>query len=205
MSYSDPPSFPVELDIEPGLRIRLRHVRPSDKALLQDGLAHFSRRSTIQRFFTPVVTFSEEQLEYLTNVDGTDHVALGALDVTDGTERGVGIARYIRLPDSSHVAEAAVSVVDAYQGRGIGSVLLAALSQCAAAGGIRTFRAYVWAENRRFLRYLAALGATCQSSENGIIQVDLPVRVQQSDIPEGAATATARRAWQRWEAARSEA
>lgn len=197
MSHADPLSLPVELNVAPELRIRIRHVRPGDKALLREGLAHFSRQSTYQRFFTPVVTFSEEQLEYLTDVDGADHVALGALDVTDGTERGVGIARYIRLPETPGVAEAAVSVVDAYQGRGIGSVLLAALSQFAAAHAIHTFRAYVLVENRRFLRYLIALGAICQSNESGIIQVDLPVRAERSEIPDQPTTATAQWAWDR--------
>lgn len=202
MSHADPLPLPVELDVEPGLRIRIRHVRPSDKDLLRDGLAHFSRQSTYQRFFTPVVTFSEEQLEYLTNVDGADHVALGALDVTDGTERGVGIARYIRLSEPPDIAEAAVSVIDTYQSRGIGSILLAALAQFAAACSIRTFRAYVLAENWRFLQYLIALGATCQSNKGGIVQVDLPVRVDRPEIPDRPATATARWAWDAVEAAR---
>jgi len=202
MSHADPLPLPVELDVEPGLCIRIRHVQPTDKTLLRDGLDRFSRQSTYQRFFTPVVRFSEDQLEYLTNVDGTEHVALGALDVTGGTERGVGIARYIRLPETPGVAEAAVSVVDAYQSRGIGSLLLAALSQCAAACSIRTFRAYVLAENHRFLQYLIALGATCSSSEGGVVQVHLPVRGDRSDLPKQPATATAQWAWGQLDAAR---
>jgi GNAT superfamily N-acetyltransferase len=202
MPHADPLPLPVELDVEPGLRIRIRHVQPSDKALLRDGLARFSRQSTYQRFFTPVVRFSEDQLEYLTNVDGAEHVALGALDVTGGTEHGVGIARYIRLPETPDVAEAAVSVIDAYQSRGIGSLLLAALSQFAAARSIHTFRAYVLAGNRRFLQYLIALGATCQSGESGVVQVDLPVRADRSELPEQPVTVTARWAWDRLDAAR---
>jgi RimJ/RimL family protein N-acetyltransferase len=201
MSHRNPPSLPVELELAPDFRIRIRHVQPSDKALLRKGLAHFSRRSTYQRFFTPVVTFSEQQLDYLTDVDGSDHVALGALDVTDGSEQGIGIARYIRLPETPHVAEAAVSVIDAYQGRGVGSVLLATLSQFAAAYSIHSFRAYVLAGNRRFLQYLMALGATRQTQGHGIVQIDLPVRAHLADIPEEATTA--RGAWKCLEVAQS--
>lgn len=190
-----PPDFPIELQLKGGLRIRLRYVRPSDKDLIQKGLAHFSRRSTYQRFFTPVVTFSEAHLDYLTDVDGENHVALGALDVTSGTEEGVGIARYIRLENAPSVAEAAVSVLDAYQSLGLGSLLLAALARCAAAGGIETFRAYVMEDNRRFLQYLMALGAERRDGEGGIVEIDLPVVTSEEQIPDGPATRTARWAW----------
>jgi len=195
------PDFPIELQLKGGLRLRLRHVRPGDRELLRKGLAHFSRRSTHQRFFTPVVTFSDEDLDYLTDVDGVDHVALGALEVTTGSEKGVGIARYIRLEDTPDVAEAAVSVLDAYQSRGIGSLLLAALARCAAAAGVETFRAYVLQENRRFLQYLTALGAERRDAGGGIVEIDLPVVVVEKHIPDGPATRTARWAWQRIERA----
>lgn len=191
------PALPIELLLDGGMRLRLRHVRPSDKDFIRKGLAHFSRRSTYQRFFTPVVTLSEVHLEYLTEVDGTDHVAIGALDVTSGSECGVGIARYIRLEDAPHVAEAAVSVLDAYQGRGIGSLLLATLSRFAAAGGVTTFRAYVLEENRRFLHYLSALGAERREQGSGIVRVDVPVLVDEQQIPHGPATRTAQWAWRR--------
>jgi GNAT superfamily N-acetyltransferase len=197
------PALPVELRLDGGMRLRLRHVRPSDKDLIREGLAHFSRRSTYQRFFTPVVTFSDAHLAYLTEVDGLDHVAIGALDVTSGSECGVGVARYIRLGDAPHVAEAAVSVLDAYQSRGIGSLLLAALSGVAAAGAITTFRAYVLDENRRFLRYLSALGAEWRDQGSGVVQVDVPVFTDERQIPDGPATQTARWAWRRLQQATS--
>lgn len=194
-------TFPIELQLAGGLRLRLRPVHPGDKDLLRKGLALFSRRSTYQRFFTSVVTFSEAHLDYLTDVDGTDHVALGALDVTAGPEDGVGIARYIRLEDAPTVAEAAVSVLDAYQSRGIGSLLLAALARCAAVGGVETFRAYVLEDNHRVLQYLAALGAERRDRGGGVVEVDLPVMSSLAQIPGGPATQTARWAWRRVEQA----
>lgn len=196
-----PLDFPIELQLRDGLCLRLRHVHPSDKDLLRKGLAHFSQRSTYQRFFTPVVAFSEKHLDYLTNVDGIAHVALGALDVTSEVEEGVGIARYIRLEATPSVAEAAVSVLDAYQSRGIGSLLLAALTRCAAANGIDTFRAYVMEDNRRFLQYLMALGAERREGAGGIVEIDVPVVTSEEQIPDGPATRTARWAWQRIERA----
>jgi len=193
--------LPVELTLDDGTEIRIRRVRPDDRELIRKGLRHFSQRSTYMRFFTPVVRFSEEHLDYLTDVDGVDHLALGALDVTGGEEQGVGVARYIRLRQEPHVAEAAVAVLDAYQGRGIGSLLLAALSRCAAAHGIEIFRAYLLEENRRFLRFLQAIGAIRQQKEGDIVQVDLPVYRELSQLPEGPETRTARGAWKQLDAA----
>lgn len=196
MSQQDLPTLPIELVVRNGRCVRLRHVRSSDKAFIREGLKHFSRRSTYQRFFTPVVRLSEAQLQYLTEVDGERHVALGALDITTAPARGVGIARYIRLEATPQVAEAAVSVLDAYQSCGIGSVLLVLLSRCAAASEIETFRAYVLADNRRFVRYLMALGADISDTGGGILQVDLPVYARREEMPDGPNAATAHWAWQ---------
>ncbi len=194
-------ALPVELVLDDGGRLRIRSVRPEDKALLREGLKQLSPRSTYQRFFTSAIAFSDEHLEYLTDIDGVDHVALGALDVTSGEERGVGVARYVRLEPSSPVAEAAVAVLDAYQGRGIGSLLLAMLGRCAADNGVDVFRAYLLEENRRFLRYLLALGATRTTSDAGVVQIDLPVYRTLEAIPDTPEAQTARWAWQRIDAA----
>jgi hypothetical protein len=51
-----------------------------------------------------------------------------------------------------------VTVVDAWQGRGLGSALLARLSEVAAQSGIEYFTAEVLAENRTMLALLPGLG-----------------------------------------------
>ena len=195
---------PLDLTLRDGTPIRIRGVRPEDRALIQDGLKRFSRTSTYHRFFTPVVRFSDEHLQYLTEVDGTNHCALGALDQSGETPTGVGIARYIRLDDEPTVAEAAVSVLDAYQGNGAGSLLLAALSQCAAENGVEVFRGYLLNANRRFIRHLLQLGASRQESHSGIVQMDFPVRAHGRDIQKTPETRLARWAWQQIEAAQRE-
>ena len=104
-----------------GKAITLRLVQPRDR----DGLARQFRRmspdSRYRRFFTGITELTPEMLDYLTAVDGYDHFAL--LAVTESldlkAEEGVGIARFVRLRDEPDVAEAAVTVVDHYQGRGI--------------------------------------------------------------------------------------
>jgi GNAT superfamily N-acetyltransferase len=66
----------------------------------------------------------------------------------------VGVGRYEPLPDKETV-ELAVVVQDSWQGKGLGSLLIADLLRAAELNGIHRFRAYVLAENRRMLHVLA--------------------------------------------------
>ena len=72
---------------------------------------------------------------------------------TDG--RGVGIARYVRDAEDPQAAEIAVTIVDDWQGRGLGTELLAQLSDRARQEGIRRFTALVAADNAAVARTAA--------------------------------------------------
>jgi len=150
-----------------GSAVLIRPVRSTDAALLADGFARLSPRSRQLRFLTRKKQLSSAELRYFTDVDHHDHEALVALNPADG--RGVGIARYIRHARDPHAAEIAVTVVDDWQGRGLGTVLVARLSGRARSEGIRRFTALVAEDNvavARMLRNTSArladqgLGAT---------------------------------------------
>ena len=64
-----------------------------------------------------------------------------------GDGRGVGVARYVRQADDPYTADIAVTIVDEWQGRGLGTELLARLSDRAREEDIRRFTALVAAEN----------------------------------------------------------
>ena len=89
------------------------------------------------RFLRGENELSPAELRYFTGIDRHDHEALGAMGPADG--RGVGIARYIRDHDDPQAAEIAVTSVDDWQGRGLGTELLAQLSDRAWSGhrGVR--------------------------------------------------------------------
>jgi RimJ/RimL family protein N-acetyltransferase len=128
-----------------GSRVLIRPVQSADAPLLADGFARLSATSRWMRFLTPKKELSPAELSYLTDLDHHHHEALGALDHRDG--RGVGVARYVRQADDPWSADVAVTIVDDWQGRGLGTELLARLSDRAREENIRRFTALVAAEN----------------------------------------------------------
>src|SRR5512141_853673 len=92
--------FREEHALRDGTRVVLRHVRPEDADTLRRGLTRLSPESRYRRFLEQVSQLTDAQVEYLTRVDGQDHVAIGAV-TPDG--EGAGIARFVRLPGEPQV------------------------------------------------------------------------------------------------------
>ena len=124
-------SYQEDLTLRDRTRIRLRAIRASDKRRLAEGLAKLSVESQHGRFFSPKSHFTDEELHYLTELDAVDHFAVGAVQVGPRRKEGagLGISRFVRLPDEPEVAEAAVAVIDEMQTRGIGRLLLELLQR----------------------------------------------------------------------------
>ena len=167
-----------------GSPVRVRPVRPDDKARLLAGLAGLSEASRYRRFMGGTPTLDASQLRYLTEVDQVNHLAWGAVDPRDPAEPGVGVARCVRLSGEPAVAEVAVAVVDAWQGRGLGTLLLGVLSRAAADAGIGTFRGYVLAENQPMMKLLRELGGVVHPEGGGLLRVDVPVERDPSRLPD---------------------
>lgn len=164
------------VDLPDGSEVRLRPVTPEDKPLFAAAWEAFGETSRYRRFMVPKQHLSVHDLEYFTEVDHVDHEAIGALHPRSGA--GLGVARYVRNRNRPETAEAAVAVIDAWQGRGLGGVLLRRLSTRAAANGIGTFTASLLTENRSMLRLFERLGRVHVRDIGGgtmEIDVDLPV------------------------------
>ena len=186
--------------LKDGTRVLVRPIRPEDKKLLQQGMAQLSEVSRYRRFMRAVTELSDSQLEYLTEIDYVNHMAWGALDLSGPEPRGAGVARYVRDEEDATKAEVAVTVGDAYQGRGLGTLLLGVLAQSAAQHGIHTFIAYVLHENAPMMRIFFDLGGTAET-DGDVLRVEVPVPKNPQDFPATAAgqafRAVARRMAQR--------
>ncbi len=157
-----------------GTPVLVRPIRPDDKELIRHGFDRLSPASRYRRFLSPVYELSDAELRYLTEIDYVDHFAWAALRA-DRPNEGIGVARYIRLKEEPEVAEAAVTVLDEYQGKGLGTLLLALLAAAAVATGIRTFRAYVLEGNVPMRDLLETLGARTEFDSPGVVRFDVPL------------------------------
>src|SRR5690349_18363060 len=154
-----------------GSAVLIRPVLSADAPLLADGFARLSAASRQMRFLGVKKELSAAELRYLTDVDHHDHEALGAVDRASG--RGVGIARYIRDADDPQAAEIAVTIVDDWQGRGLGAELLAQLSDRARQEGIRRFTALADAGNVAVAALLGKAGADLVRRGRGTVEYEI--------------------------------
>jgi GNAT superfamily N-acetyltransferase len=171
-----------QVTLRDGTAILVRPILPDDKDRLREGLARLSAQSRYRRFLRPLERLSDQQLRDLTEIDYADHMAWVAVDPSRPDQPGIGVARYIRVPDQPTAAEAAVAVLDAYQNRGVGTILLGMLAGSAQEHGIRSFRGYVLAENTPMLDLLHGLGAKV-TRQGPLLRVEVALPATPDQLP----------------------
>lgn len=176
--------------LDDGTEVTLRLVGPEDKALLLEGFNRLSPEARYRRFFSTKQHLSAEELRYFTEFDGLNHLALGAIVVrSDGSEQGIAVARFVRASDDPQAAEAAVVVVDDFQQRGLGKLLLDRLVAAARERGIDRFRATTLAENPAARALMAELGGV-PHAEAGDDTLSVEVKLPDAPPPGGATPKT---------------
>jgi len=115
-------------------------------------------------------------LRYLTEIDHHDHEALIAVDEVTG--EALGVARYVREVERPDAAQVAVTVIDAWQGRGLGTLLLEVLSARARDEAVTRFTALMLATNEEMIdlfKHLAPVRVL--DRVDGRIEIEVPVPV----------------------------
>ena len=157
-----------------GSVVRLRQGHHTDRELLRRGFARLSAEGRYRRFLAATPELTDDMVRYLTEIDHHDHEAIVATDQETG--EGVAVARYVRNPRRPDTAEVAVTVIDEWQGRGLGTLLLEVLGERAGAEGIHRFTAMMLASNQQMMEVLKALGPVhVVDRESGTVQVETPI------------------------------
>ena len=140
--------------LKDGGTVRIRPIVPDDAPALQAFVKNMSTESSYFRFFRVKRQLEPEELDEFTQLDYHEQMAFVA--IVDGDLVGVG--RYSAEDGSDGIAEAAFTVADGLQGRGIGTLLVYRISAFARARGVRGFRAYLLADNHAMMRVFRNAG-----------------------------------------------
>ena len=138
-----------------GSVVLIRQLQATDATLLAGIFTRLSPASRWMRFLAAKNHLTEAELRYLTNIDHHDHEALTALDHPGW--QGVGVARYIRHPGDPRAAEIAITVIDDWHRRGLGTQLVTQLADRARHAGITRFTALASADNAAISGLLAGM------------------------------------------------
>ncbi|WP_405112264.1 GNAT family N-acetyltransferase [Micromonospora sp. NBC_01405] len=163
---------PVDVLLSDGTTVGLRPIRPDDAPGIVAMHSRFSERTRYLRYFSPYPRIPERDLRRFVVVDHRDREAFVVL----AADRIVAVGRYERLGPQAPEAEVAFVVEDAYQGRGIGSVLLEHLADAARRAGIVRFVAEVLPANGAMLRVFADFGYQVQRQyADGVVHLSFPI------------------------------
>ncbi|HUI28444.1 MAG TPA: GNAT family N-acetyltransferase, partial [Candidatus Kryptonia bacterium] len=138
-SATDFRRYAAQALLRDGTSIHIRALRPDDKLLLVEHFQRLSAQSVYFRFFSAKKRMSDDELARFTELDFVSHAALVATLRDGEREYIVGVARYAPVSTdhgSERRAEIAFAVLDQYQGRGVGTLLLEHLAPIAHANGI---------------------------------------------------------------------
>jgi RimJ/RimL family protein N-acetyltransferase len=117
-----------------GNLVEIRALRSEDRSALISAVDRSSSESFYRRFFGVRHHFAENEIAYFMNVDFINHVALVAVVEEKGCPTIVGGGRYFVMQPGS--AEVAFTVVDQYQGQGVGTALMRHLVTIARDAGL---------------------------------------------------------------------
>jgi GNAT superfamily N-acetyltransferase len=176
LRITDPREYVTKAFLCDGTPVGIRAIRSGDKAKLTEHFHQLKAASRYQRFFGYRKALTPHELRHFTAPDFLSHVALVAT-VNEGTglERLVGDSCYVVLPDRPAAAELALSVVDDYQRRGIGTILLDHLLRLAEQTAVQRLEADVLASNGVALRFFTRRGFTSSGTVSGVCRLALSI------------------------------
>ena len=164
---------PAHATLPSGTPLLLRPLLPSDRPAIATAVREMSEESLRRRFFTGGQP-SQRTIDYLVEIDYVDHFAWLVLE-DDKQPEGVATTRYIRRHDERDVAEVAFAVKDAFQGHGIGTLMLGAIAAAASVTGISRFTASLLSDNAPMRAVLAKASASFFFEEPGVTGASLAV------------------------------
>lgn len=152
-----------------GSQVTIRPICTGDIELERQFIEGLSPEARRYRFLYTIATPSEALLRKLTDVDPVNEAAYIAVVAEGVHEREVGVARFARTPDGQ--AEVAVTVDEAWQRRGLATLLARTLIAEARRRGIRALFSIDPGGNAAMRALAAHLGFTHKVDPQDATQV----------------------------------
>jgi len=147
-------TYPEELEhydtLHDGTEVFFRPVKPIDEPALSEMLYSASKESIRTRFMTRKGNFPHKDVQQWTNIDYHNNISIVGIVPSVSGEQIVAIAQYY-LDPKTQTAEVAFLVQDEWQKKGLGTLLLAYLTQIAKQRGVKKFYAKVLPVNKAML------------------------------------------------------
>lgn len=160
-----------------GTDLVIRAIRPSDYIIESAFIRGLSQEAGYNRLLSSR-RLTRQEIRRLTVIDYEREMAFVGVTGDGDTTRLLGVARYVRDEDAGG-AEFAIVVADAWQRKGIGSLLLDALLQYARSAGIGQLHGITLATNQAMYQLARKHGFTLRNDPR-----DATVRqVQKSLLP----------------------
>ncbi len=153
-----------------------------DREKFIDGFKRLSKKTVYRRFFGFMKELTDKQVDDFLNTDKKDHIAWAAFDIVADDAIGIGVGRFKRSEFNPKEAEMALTVLDDYQDKGVGSVLLAIMYYLAGKLEIDILTGNILSENAKLIRRFMELGAKMDRIKNEY-QMRLPVYTDFNAIP----------------------
>ena len=166
--------FSRQLTLNDHRVVDVRPLERRDREGLADAISRLSPQSRYLRFANAKPHMSSRELDFLVDVGRREHRALLAVDPATG--RGVAVVRYVQLQAEPGVAEIAATVSDDWQGRGLGSAMVAQLIDQARDDGFSALRASVLAANNRSIAMLLRTGFRPLLGGGSLREYELPLQ-----------------------------
>ncbi len=171
-SAATPESFLPYLPetLSDGRQVLIRPMNPGDGDAERAFIVALSPRARRNRFQEQINEPSPEMIAKLVDIDHVNDEAFVALSEASDFKTIVGVSRYAVGNDPLQ-CEIAVTVLDDWQGRGLGTALMRALIDAARKRGIKNMISLDFAENQEMMHLAHHLGFVTENDPGDRTQV----------------------------------
>ena len=173
---SGPPEIVENWALLDGSAATLRPIRASDMELERAFVRNLSPQSKFKRFMGELKELSPEQLYAFTHPDHDRETVYVVIRSSVAGEEEIAVARYMIMPDGKS-CEFAITIADAWQGKGVAGRLMRTLIRDARARGLESIHGFVLGANTRMLDFVRKLGFRIEFDRD-----DPAVRIARLDL-----------------------